>query len=67
MTDSFTPIMKKELATLLGVTVRSIEIWCRKGILPHWKIGPSVRFDLKAVRAALDARCGRNIGGSNGC
>jgi excisionase family DNA binding protein len=62
MTNSFTPISKKELAALLGVTVRSIEIWCRKGILPHWKIGRSVRFDLNAVRAALDARCGRNIG-----
>jgi excisionase family DNA binding protein len=65
------PIDKKALAEYLGVTTRTIENWTLgkgngKGIIPYWKIGRSVRFDLKAVRAALDARCGRNIEDTNG-
>lgn len=41
-------------------TVRTIELWMKRGLIPYTKIGKLVRFDLEEVKAAMKERCGRN-------
>jgi excisionase family DNA binding protein len=54
------PKTKQEIAKHFDVTTRTIDGWMRAGILPYWKIGHLVRFDLAAVEARLNAKNLRN-------
>jgi excisionase family DNA binding protein len=50
------PMTKQEVATFFGVTSRTVDSWMSVGLLPYWKIGHLVRFDMEAVKAALKTR-----------
>ena len=56
------PRTKQEIAVHFGVTTRTIDGWMKAGLLPYWKIGHLVRFDLAAVQASLDKNNLRNGG-----
>lgn len=60
-TQSSSPLYldKEEVAKLFSVTVRTIDQWRGKGLLPYYKIGGLVRFRLLDVQAHLDATCRR--------
>ena len=50
-------LTKSEVAQFLGVTERTVENFCRRG-LPFYRLGPRRnRYDLAAVRAWLDRTC----------
>lgn len=49
-------ITRKETATFSGLSIRTIDELTRNGILPHYKIGKSVRYELAEVEAALRER-----------
>ncbi len=50
-------LTKRALATFLGVTPRTVEIYQRQG-LPFYRLGPRRnRYDLGAVRSWLERRC----------
>jgi phage terminase Nu1 subunit (DNA packaging protein) len=52
-----TLLTKRALATFLGVTPRTVEIYQRQG-LPFYRLGPRRnRYDLGAVRSWLESRC----------
>ena len=54
------PKTKQEIAVHFGVTTRTIDDWMKSGLLPYWKIGRLVRFDLPAVQARLNKNNLRN-------
>jgi len=44
-----------KLAEVLGVSVSTIKTWARKGLIPSLRVGKrTIRFDLGAVRAAME-------------
>ena len=47
---------KRTLAHALGVSTASVDRLCREGRIPFVLVGEVRRFDLDAVRAALEAR-----------
>ena len=49
-------ITRKELAAHCGLCTRTIDELTRTGVLGHFKIGKSVRYDLAEVEATLRAR-----------
>jgi predicted DNA-binding transcriptional regulator AlpA len=49
-------ITRKELAAHCGFCTRTIDELTRGGVLPHYKIGKSVRYDLADVEATLRQR-----------
>lgn len=50
-------LTKRALASFLGVTPRTVEIYQRQG-LPFYRLGPRRnRYDLAAVRSWLERRC----------
>lgn len=49
-------ITRKELAVYCGLSVRTIDELTRSGVLGHFKIGKSIRYDLAEVEAALRER-----------
>ncbi len=56
------PKTKQEMAVHFGVTTRTIDGWMKAGLLPFWKIGHLVRFDLEAVQTRLNEKALRNGG-----
>ncbi len=53
------PAAKKtrhEIAAHCGLSLRYIDELTRNGVLPHFKIGKSIRFDLLECEAALRER-----------
>jgi excisionase family DNA binding protein len=48
-------IDKKEACRFLGVTVRTLEAWMRRG-LPYYKIHRVVRFRRRAIMEYLEAK-----------
>jgi len=48
-------LTKRELAVRLKMTVRTVENWQRRGILPYMKIGKVVRFHWPEVIQHLKA------------
>lgn len=60
MTDDPKPLLKKKpLAAHLGVSVRTIDGWIAKRIIPYLAPSPRLHlFDLDAVRNALSDRFG---------
>ncbi|WP_395750012.1 helix-turn-helix transcriptional regulator [Prosthecobacter sp.] len=49
-------ITRKELAAYCGFSVRTIDELTRSGVLPYFKIGGGVRYDLAEVEATLRGR-----------
>lgn len=49
-------ITRKQLAAHCGLCVRSIDELTRSGVLGHYRIGKSVRYDLAEVEATLRQR-----------
>ncbi|MCC7375761.1 MAG: hypothetical protein IT581_13975 [Verrucomicrobiales bacterium] len=50
-------LTKRALASFLGVTPRTVEIYQRQG-LPFYRLGPRRnRYDLASVRSWLERRC----------
>jgi len=43
----------KELSEILKVSPRTIREWARRNIIPHMKLGGSVRFDEKQIQIWL--------------
>jgi excisionase family DNA binding protein len=46
-------ITRKELALHCGLSLRYIDELTRKGVLPYYKIGKSIRYDLAEIETAL--------------
>ena len=49
-------ITKLQVATRLNKSVRTVEHWMSRGILPYFKIGRSVSFRWSDVESHLDAK-----------
>lgn len=49
-------IKRKELALYCGLSLRYIDELTRKGVLPYYKIGKSIRYDLAEIENALHER-----------
>ena len=45
---------KKEVAKMLGMTIRTVDNWMGRGLLPYFKIGRSVRFKMDDVMQHLN-------------
>jgi excisionase family DNA binding protein len=57
---TYDPVLtKRQLAAHFQVSLRTIDNWCQKGHLPHYKIGRMVRFRLSDIQAAWDAKLKR--------
>jgi excisionase family DNA binding protein len=50
-------LRKEQIADWLQVTTRTIDDYMRKGLLPFYKIGRTVRFKLADVDAHLKGNC----------
>ena len=46
----------KEIAKYLQVKERTISSWINKGIIPHYKIGASIRFKENDINQWLDSK-----------
>lgn len=49
-------VSRKELASILRVSLDAIDTLAHRGELPYYKVGRSWRFDLDRVLKALEAR-----------
>jgi len=49
-------ISKKEVARRLDKTVRTVENWMERGILPYYKLGRTVSFRWSEIEAHLMAK-----------
>ena len=57
-------IKKEDVAKRLGKTVRCIDNWMARGLIPYFKIGRSVSFKWSDVESHLAQTCrvaGRNV------
>ena len=50
-------IGKPEVARRLGKTLRTVDNWMKRGILPYYKIGRSVEFKWSDVESHLTKTC----------
>ena len=50
-------IGKAEIAQRLNKTLRTVDNWMQRGILPYYKIGRSVEFKWSEVEAHLAQTC----------
>ena len=50
-------INKEEIARRLGKTLRTVDNWMKRGILPYYKIGRSVEFKWSDVESHLTKTC----------
>lgn len=55
-------ITRKQVAAHCGLCVRIIDNLTRSGVLGHYRIGKSIRYDLAEVEATLRARF--HVGGA---
>lgn len=46
-------VTRKQCAEHLNISLRQIDELTRRGVLPYYKIGKSVRYDLSQVESAL--------------
>lgn len=49
---------KKEAAAHLKISLRTLNSWMKKGVIPHMRIGRGVRFKLSEVDEAMKRRLG---------
>lgn len=52
-------VSSKVIGRTVGVHHRTIELHAQKGLLPHYRVGGSLRFDLDEVMAAMRKEAGR--------
>lgn len=45
-----------EAATFLGRGVNTLYLDCRAGLVPHYKFGNAIRFDIDELRAWLETQ-----------
>lgn len=50
-------IKKRDVAKRLGKTVRTVDNWMQRGILPYYKIGRSIEFKWSEIEAHLAQTC----------
>lgn len=50
-------INKGEVARRLGKTLRTVDNWMQRGLLPYFKIGRSISFKWSDVEAHLAQTC----------
>jgi excisionase family DNA binding protein len=50
-------IGKPEIARRLNKTIRTVDNWMQRGILPYYKIGRSVEFKWSDVESHLQQTC----------
>jgi excisionase family DNA binding protein len=50
-------LTKKEMAAELHASVRALDGWMQRGIVPYYKIGRNVRFRSTEVHAVLERAC----------
>lgn len=53
MTSNDRLLTSKEVADLLGVNRRTVQVWAKDGTLPAVKIGRLLRFSREAINAKL--------------
>jgi len=46
----------EQLAAAIPASRRTIDYWRAGGVIPYVKVGRVIRFDLQAVKAALEKR-----------
>ena len=46
-------LTKKEVATILSISIVTVDDWSKKGILNPFRIGNRIRFDRKQVEQSL--------------
>lgn len=56
-------IGKAEVAQRLNKTLRTVDNWMQRGILPYYKIGRSVEFKWSEIEAHLAQTCRVTRGG----
>jgi DNA-binding transcriptional regulator YiaG len=49
-------VRKNEMAKIMGVSVRTIESWMSRRIIPYNKIDKLVSFDPEAVKEAIRSK-----------
>lgn len=54
--DAAPLVCKQELARVLSVSTPTVDRLTRDGVIPFVRVGDSRRYDVAAVRAALEAR-----------
>lgn len=47
-----------EAAEFLGRSINSMYLDCRAGLIPHYRIGHSLRFDMDELKAWLESNRG---------
>jgi len=47
----------KQTAAALHISVKTLQNWQAKRLIPYFKIGRSVRFKLADVQAHLNSKC----------
>ena len=50
-------LTKKEVASLLRVTTRTVDEYMRKGIIPFYKLSRTIRFKLADIEQHLRNTC----------
>jgi excisionase family DNA binding protein len=50
-------INKLEVGRRTGMRPRTIDAWMKRGLLPYYKLGRSVRFKWSEVEAHLASKC----------
>jgi len=48
----------REAAEFLGRSINSMYLDCRAGLIPHYRIGHSLRFDMDELKAWLESNRG---------
>jgi excisionase family DNA binding protein len=49
-------VRKQEMAKIMGVSIRTIETWMARRIIPYHKIGKVVTFNPEQVKQAIDLK-----------
>lgn len=50
-------LTKTEMGKRLGICQRTIDDWMKRGLLPYYKVGRSVRFKWSEVEHHLSETC----------
>lgn len=51
-----TLLNRKDTAKMFGVTLRTVDNWCRAGLLPFIALPGGKRFDLQDIERFINAR-----------
>lgn len=48
-------VSRKEVAERLGVGMTTVDLWAKQGRFPYYKLGKSVRFEMKDIDRYVEA------------